>query len=102
MVGCQVGTTNGMHQSQEKIEAIYDLREAVEAKVRLEVAVDHHATPAARAALLDATLEVEAKTQDAIEVCHECGHFHAADRAHPREAGSNVIDVDFGDAASRR
>jgi len=84
-----------MSQSQQKIDAIYELREAVEAKTRLEVAVDNRPSPAAREALLDATLDVEARTQHAIEVCHECGHVHAADRLHG-EAEGNLIRVDFG------
>jgi hypothetical protein len=86
-----------MMQSQRKIEAIYELREAAETKARLEMAVERDASPAAREALLDATLEVEARTQDAIEVCHECGHAHPGDRSHAVAAngGGNVIRVDF-------
>jgi hypothetical protein len=85
-----------MSQSQEKIDAIYNLREAVAAKVRLETEVDRASTPDKREALLDATLEMEAKTQQAIEVCHECGHVHH-DREHARgDAVDNVIAVDFG------
>jgi hypothetical protein len=91
----QVGITRHMSQSQEKIDAIYDLREAVAAKVRLEAEVDRASTPDTRGALLDATLEMEAKTQQAIEVCHECGHVHH-DRFHPRGGDDdNVIEVDF-------
>jgi hypothetical protein len=75
---------------RSKVDAIYDLRAAVEAK-------------AARDALLVAQLEVEAKTQDAIEVCHECGHpaedghAHSAPHANPRvgERSQNVVHVDF-------
>jgi hypothetical protein len=83
-----------MSQSQEKIDAIYDLRTAVEAKARLEAVVDHRPTPDAREALLDATLDVEAKTQHAIEVCHECGHVHPHEREHV-VGGENVIRVNF-------
>jgi hypothetical protein len=68
--------------SNEKIEAIYDLREAVEAKVHAEHALDLVPSPETRTALLDATLELEAKTQAAIDVCHECGLSHAADSEH--------------------
>ena len=83
-------------QSHEKITAIYALRDAVETKVRAEVAVDARPTPAAKDRLLDATLEVEAKTQNAIEVCHECGHDHHPDQPHTTcTDGSNVITVDF-------
>jgi hypothetical protein len=62
--------------SNDKVAAIYDLRKAVEAKVHAEVALAKQPSPDKRAALLDATLEVEAKTQDAIEVCHESGLPH--------------------------
>lgn len=79
--------------SNEKIEAIYDLREAVEVKVRAELALERRASADTRAALLDATLEVEAKTQTAIDVCHECGLPHAPDDPH---AQGKVIKVDFG------
>jgi hypothetical protein len=85
--------------SHEKIDAIYDLRAAVEEKTRLELTVDDQPTAGARAALLDATLEVEARTQHAIEVCHECGERHASDRTHVTP-GNNVIAVDFGPGAS--
>jgi hypothetical protein len=86
--------------SNDKIEAIYDLRAAVEAKVRAEQAVEREPTLTARAALLDATLDVEAKTQDAIEVCHECGHTHEAQAPHAEKRSGNVIEVDFGHSAS--
>lgn len=82
--------------SNEKIEAIYDLREAVEAKVHAEHALDLVTSPATRTALLDATLEVEAKTQAAIDVCHECGLAHAAQAEHgAAHYVDNVIAVDF-------
>ncbi len=87
-----------MSQSQEKIDAIYDLRDAVEAKTRLELVVDDAPTADAREALLDATLDVEARTQHAIEVCHECGHVHARGREHAA-GGDNVIHVSFGPPA---
>jgi citrate lyase beta subunit len=84
-----------MSESREKIDAIYELREASAAKARLEDAVADASTPDARAALLDATLDVEEKTQRAIEVCHECGHAHASDREHGSTGGDNLIRVDF-------
>jgi hypothetical protein len=68
--------------SNKKTEAIYSLREAAEAKAVAEVRADANPTPAARDALLEAQLELEAKTQDAVEACHECGHPHAADAPH--------------------
>lgn len=82
--------------SQDKIEAIYDLRQAVETKVRREIAVDERPTREARDALLDATLEVEAQTQRAIDVCHSCGHEHAPGAAHGNgRPEGKVIPVDF-------
>jgi hypothetical protein len=83
--------------SNEKIEAIYDLREAVETKVHAEHALELVPSPATRSALLDATLDVEAKTQAAIDVCHDCGLPHAAEDEHGTPpARGNVISVDFG------
>jgi hypothetical protein len=79
-----------------KVEAIYALREAAEAKVAAEHVLEAKPNAANRELLLDAQLDLEAKTQDAIEVCHECGLPHAADDPHPAR-GDNVIDVDFGD-----
>ena len=83
--------------SNEKIAAIYDLRAAVEIKVRAEQALDEQPSAGTRAALLDATLDVESKTQAAIEVCHECGRSHDDGTAHaPLASSGNVISVDFG------
>ena len=56
-----------------------------------EQALELVPSPQTRAALLDATLEVEAKTQTAIDVCHECGCTHGPDDDH----GGNVIEVNF-------
>ena len=83
--------------SNEKIEAIYNLREAVEAKVHAEHALQLVPSPDTRAALLDATLEVEAKTQTAIDVCHACGAAHAPGDGHGSgpAGGGNVIEVNF-------
>lgn len=88
----------GIDLSRKKIDAIYELRESVERKVRAEQAVETFPTPGAREALLDAQLTVEAKTQEAIELCHQCGHEH--DPARPcggeaRPAKSSVVEVDF-------
>jgi hypothetical protein len=92
-------------QQRRKIDAIYELRDAVETKVNAERDLEQDASSAARDALLAAQLELEAKTQDAIDVCHECGHAHAADSEHvPHEPGGdpritgyqdNVVHVDF-------
>ena len=68
--------------SNKKMEAIYSLREAAEAKAVAEVKADVEQTSAARDALLDAQLTLESKTQDAVEACHECGHSHGDDQPH--------------------
>jgi hypothetical protein len=88
--------------SNEKIAAIYDLREAVESKVLAEQALDQKPSADTRAALLDATLELEAKTQQAIDVCHECGHAHADDADHGALGAGNVTSVDFRQAGKEK
>jgi hypothetical protein len=85
---------------RSKVDAIYKLRDAVEAKVHAEQELLIDGSAAARDVLLEAQIEVEAKTQDAIEVCHECGHSHTDDEAHVsrvRVSGrhDNVVHVDF-------
>lgn len=90
--------------SSKKVAAIYDLREAAEAKATAQVAVEMSSTPGSRSALLEAQLDLEAKTAEAVDACHDCDdetHDHAPrrsatvapDRAEPE---SNVINVDFG------
>jgi uncharacterized protein with PIN domain len=91
---------------KDKVEAIYDLRNAVEEKVGAKHALEREDTPETRDALLSATLKVEAKTQDAIEVCIHCGRAHAADEPHERRARvgdriDNVVDVDFRQQSER-
>lgn len=105
--------------SSKKVAAIYDLRAAAEAKAKAQVAVEHDSTPNSRDALLEAQIELENKTADAVEACHDCddtSHDHRqAGSARtsrggapeggapaPRERSSdrsNVIDVDFGNGA---
>jgi hypothetical protein len=86
--------------SPNKVEAIYELREAVEAKAQAEHALEHDASAGARDALLAAQLDVEAKTQEAIDVCHECGDPSADGHSHTpsslvRERAGNVLHVNF-------
>ena len=87
-------------QSKDKVQAIFDLRAAVEEKVLAQVKAERDGTPKTRDLLLDATLKVEAKTQDAIEVCHACDRPHAVDEPHERRSRvgdhrENVVEVDF-------
>jgi hypothetical protein len=77
-----------------KIDAIYALREAAETKAVAEVLVDAEPSPESRDMLLNAQLDLESKTQQAIEACHECGEAHAADAPHRNTTG-NVVQVDF-------
>jgi hypothetical protein len=78
--------------SSKKIDAIYALRSAAEEKAQAEIAVDAQPTADARDALLDAQLRLEAKTQDAIEACHECGHGHPPGQPHYVD---NLRRIDF-------
>lgn len=87
-------------ESKGKVQAIYELREATEQKVRAEIALDFGGDAESRDALLDARLNLESKTQDAIDVCHECDRPHASDAPHERlarvvEHHGNVLNVDF-------
>lgn len=86
---------------QNKIEAIYALRDAAEVKAAAEVRAARDPSPDTRDALLDAQLRLESTTQDAIEACHECGHAHDAGSAHASPARDNVIDVAFGSTNER-
>lgn len=79
------------NDDSDKVEAIYELREAAEQKGRAEHTAEVAPGPATRDALLDAQMNVESKTAHAIDVCHECGMEHAAGDAH----GDNVVRVDF-------
>ena len=67
---------------KSKVEAIYEVRDAAETKVHAEQALEAEPTPEKRDELLDAQMKLEEKTQDAIEVCHECGHEHAPSTPH--------------------
>lgn len=75
--------------SNRKVDAIYSLRDAAEAKALAEVKANANPTPAARDELLAARLELESKTQDAVEACHECGNLHEADEPHYSD---NILD----------
>lgn len=92
-----------MEKERDHVDAIYELREAVEAKAEIEHALRQNPTAQGRDALLDAQLSVESKTQDAIEACEDanCGHDHPHDvpAAHERVRGrqDNVVAVDFQD-----
>lgn len=95
-----------IEQQRNKIDAIYELRDAAETKAHAERDLEITGTEAARDALLEAQLNVEARTQEAIDVCHECGQNRADNHEHPLrtrigERRDNVIAVDFRPAAER-
>ena len=85
------------NRRKNKVEAIYDVRQAAEEKARAEQELRESPTPGARDALLDAQIDLEAKTLDAIEACNECGHVHRSTEPHQRvmQRFENVLDVDF-------
>jgi hypothetical protein len=62
-----------MTTSRKKIDAIYDLRRAAESKARAEHALEERPDAKRRDELLNAQIELEEKTVNAIDVCHECG-----------------------------
>jgi len=92
-----------MEKERDHVDAIYELRDAVETKVEIEHSLQANPSPQGRDALLEAQLTVEARTQDAIEACEDrdCGHDHAAGPhpEHDRVRGrrDNVVAVDFED-----
>lgn len=71
-----------MSRSKDKVDAIYDLRKAAEEKGRAEEALDQDPSPEKRDRLLDAHMELEEKTMQALDVCHQCGHEHGPDEPH--------------------
>lgn len=76
-----------------KVEAVYQLREAAEAHGRAEAEVDLLRTPENVDALLEAKELLEVKTVEAIEACEACAQAHCDDETHK---GTNLISVDFG------
>lgn len=77
-------------ESKEKIDAIYKVRDAAEQKAHAERDLEETPTAEARDALLDAQMELEKTTYQAITACHECGHEHAAGA--PHVVPDNVIE----------
>lgn len=85
------------NRRKNKVEAIYELRQAAEEKAHAEHVLHAEPSPENRDALLDAQIDLEAKTIDAIEACVECGHAHSASEPHGRvvHRSDNVLGVDF-------
>jgi hypothetical protein len=82
---------------EDKVAAIYELREAAEQHARIEVAVGEKPKGNDRDRLLDARIELEQKTQRAIESCVYCGREHTddGDECGGTSSRNNVIPVDF-------
>lgn len=83
---------------EDKVAAIYELREAAEQHARIEAKVGEKPKGTDRDRLLDARIELEQKTQRAIESCVYCGRAHA-DEENDCDSGKgskgNVIPIDF-------
>jgi len=71
-----------MATSRRKIDTIYELRKAAEHKALAEKALEDEPGAQRRDQLLHAQIKLEAKTIEAIEVCHECGQPHLPDEVH--------------------
>ena len=80
---------------EDKVAAIYELREAAEAHARIEAKVGEKPRGTDRDRLLDARIELEQKTQRAIESCVYCGRAHADDCEPDNDQHGKVIPVDF-------
>jgi hypothetical protein len=62
---------------KDKVDAIYELREAAEEHGRASADLDKKPdSPEARDAVLEARAKLEEATVDAIESCHYCGEPH--------------------------
>lgn len=79
----------------DKVAAIYELREAAERHARVELAVGQKPKGKDRDRLLDARIELEEKTQRAVEACVYCGRSHSDEQSACEHATGNVIPVDF-------
>lgn len=93
-----LGYSLGKNASMEdKVAAIYELREAAEAHARIEAIAGDKPKGKDRDRLLDARIELEQKTQRAIEACAYCGREHADDEDDCEGSPKGkVIPIDFG------
>lgn len=83
---------------EDKVAAIYELREAAEQHARIEAKVGEKPKGTDRDRLLDARIELEQKTQAAIESCVYCGRPHNDDDDECDSGNGskgNVIPIDF-------
>lgn len=82
---------------EDKVTAIYNLREAAAKHAKLEMAVGENPSGRERDELLAARVDLEQKTQQAVETCVHCGRPHSDDvgECATDQTGSSVIPVDF-------
>lgn len=90
-----MASNRGRISLKNKVEAVYELREAAEAHGRAEAQLDAHRSPDAVDALLDAKELLEIKTVEAIQSCEHCAEAHCDDPTHKKD---NVLNVNFGPA----
>lgn len=78
--------------AKNKVDAVYELREAAEEHGKAEAMIDSDRSPENIGRLLDAKERLEVKTVEAIEACEHCGEEHCDDESHKK---TNVINVSF-------
>ncbi|MBC5816429.1 MAG: hypothetical protein GIW97_07795 [Candidatus Eremiobacteraeota bacterium] len=79
--------------AKNKVQAVYELREAAEEHARADAEIDADRSPANVDRLLAAKERLEVKTVEAIEACEHCGDNHCDDESHQKK--TNVIKVEF-------
>jgi len=89
--------------TKKKMDAVFELREAAEELGRQEQKLEADQSPERRDAVLDARLEVEGKTAEAIDACEDCGREHCEDESHAARrrvavtrSDGKVVKVEFG------
>ncbi|MDQ6929656.1 MAG: hypothetical protein M3126_03185 [Candidatus Eremiobacteraeota bacterium] len=78
--------------TKNKVEAVYELREAAEEHGKAEAMIDTERSAKNIDRLLDAKERLEVKTIEAIQACEHCGEGHCDDISHQK---ANVINVRF-------
>ena len=80
---------------KNKVDAVYELRQAAEEHGRAEKIVETDRSPENVDALLEAKERLELKTVEAINACEHCGETHCDDASHKP---TNIIRVEFSRA----
>jgi hypothetical protein len=88
LFGRKFGYQGMMSADADTIRVIYEMRDAAERKARAELKASMSHTPESAGALLDASLELEERTQDAIDHCASSG---CSDPTHAH--GATVTDI---------